>query len=87
MDIQGLLQKLVSIPSYVSHEVNEVQLAQFIESELLSINGVNVERQYVDQNRYNITVSTPGTSKVLLAAHMDTVPPSLGWTKKMMEVI
>ena len=78
--IINLLQELVRTPSIVGEER---KIGEYIEKVLKEI-GLNVERQKVEENRFNVIaklkeLSTP--SKVLLfCGHMDTVPLSEGWT-------
>lgn len=79
--MEKLLKELVSIPSFVSEGVDETGIAKFIKNELSQLKDLTIEKQFIDDVRYNLIIRTPGIPKVLLAAHMDTVPLSSGWTK------
>lgn len=81
MNIIDLTIKLVSIPSYVSDKTNEVNIAEFIFQYLKQFSFLKVEKQFIDNKRFNIVATTLGKPKLLLAGHMDTVEPKQGWTK------
>lgn len=69
-EIEELLLELIRIPSFSG---KEKEIADFIVEKL---EGFEIERQFVGEDRFNI-VAVKGESKKWLVAHMDTVPGDL----------
>ncbi len=71
MKLFELTRELIDIPSLTGEEL-EVggYLAKCLE-EL----GYHVERQEVDQDRFNVIATTRESPRVVFSTHMDTVPP------------
>ncbi len=71
-----LLKKLVSISSIFP---NEQEIALWIE-EFLKIQGFKIQRQKVENNRWNLLAEKgKGKSSLLFYGHMDTVPRYGNW--------
>lgn len=66
-EIEELLMDLIKIPSVFGHEKD---VAEFV---IQKLEGFEIEKQFVAENRFNI-IATKGNSKKWLVAHMDTVP-------------
>ena len=82
-----ILKKMVGIPSYLDKETNEIVLGHFVFELLSGISGLEVERQFVEGDRFNIYAYTSKTPKLLLSSHLDTVQPKDGWDSNYLEVI
>ncbi|MFB6212322.1 MAG: M20 family metallopeptidase [Candidatus Magasanikbacteria bacterium] len=78
MDVLDIEKKLVSIPSFVDESNNEVELANWISSYLKNFNFLEVRKQKVERDRFNVFAQSKSESKILFAAHMDTVEPKEG---------
>ena len=76
MTVQKLTEKLISIPSYVDGDVDEVQVAEFLYEYLQkNLPWLKVVKQYVKGNRYNIVALPEKELSILFVSHMDTVRP------------
>jgi acetylornithine deacetylase/succinyl-diaminopimelate desuccinylase-like protein len=75
MDSSKLLKQLVNLSSYVDKNHNEKAVADFIYKYLTDIPSLTTERQLVSAGRYNIFARGSGTTRLLIAGHMDTVEP------------
>jgi acetylornithine deacetylase len=73
MELFELTQTLVNINSVTG---SEPECAYFLRDYLVGM-GLDVETQHVDGDRCNV-FAAPGTPKVVLSTHMDTVPPFFG---------
>lgn len=61
---------------------NELSVAKYIEEFLLK-QGLEVELQYVEENRYNVySYIKSRDNKILLTSHIDTVPPFIPYSVK-----
>lgn len=72
------LYDLIKIKSVTG---SEKQLGDYLFDKLTSF-GLDVKRQLVEKDRYNIIAEIKGANKgprILLAGHMDTVSPMDGW--------
>ncbi len=72
------LLSLISIPSVTGQEG---EILFFLEEELAS-NGVEFERQRVEGGWYNLLVGATKEPRFVIAAHVDTVPPTDGCPPK-----
>ncbi|MFA6005399.1 MAG: M20/M25/M40 family metallo-hydrolase [Patescibacteria group bacterium] len=84
MELTKILSKLITIPSFVDEKNNEQKLAVFIES-YLKVNApwLNLSRQYVAEDRWNIIAGEAKNPELVFVCHMDTVQPT-GDTQKML---
>lgn len=71
--VKDLLQKLISIPSYVDDINNEIELGNYIYNFLKSISNLTVIKEFVDKKRFNVLAYTNKDFTTLFAGHMDTV--------------
>ncbi len=79
-DVISITKKLVSIPSYLSNNTNEVEVGNYIVNYLENINYLKVEKQHVENGRFNIIASDGSNPKLMFCCHMDTVMPSGNWS-------
>jgi len=74
MDTVELTKKLVEINSVTG---SEGEVCEFVKN-YLEENGIKVEKNQVDDKRYNIIARTgSGEKKLILCSHFDTVPPHI----------
>lgn len=71
MNLFELTRQLIDIPSLTG---SEVQAGRFLSS-LLHDFGYRVERQLVDQDRFNIIATRSQPPTIVFSTHIDTVPP------------
>lgn len=78
--IVKLAQRLISIPSYVDNGINEKKIGDFV-YQYLSGNcpWLEVQKQQVIGERFNVIVRDDYPTKLLICGHMDTVIPRSGW--------
>lgn len=74
MGTVDLLKNLIKIPSHVSSNCDETEVATYVKS-LFKNSRYEVEEQVVSGKRKNLYIHDKSTPKVVLLAHMDTVPP------------
>ncbi|MEP6742661.1 MAG: M20/M25/M40 family metallo-hydrolase [bacterium] len=74
MDLFELARKLIDIPSVTG---DEKAAGEFLSSHLEGL-GYKVERQKVENDRFNVIAATGAPPRVVLSTHMDTVPPHIG---------
>src|SRR5678816_1521716 len=71
MKLFELTRELIDIPSLTGEELEVGDyLAKFLEER-----GYHVERQEVDEDRYNVIATTRESPRLVFSTHMDTVPP------------
>jgi len=70
-----LLEKLVSLPSFVDKKNNEKKVADFVFEYLRQFSFLEVTRQKISKDRSNIIAKTKGSPQLFFAGHMDTVLP------------
>lgn len=103
MDIENssafaLLRTLCGIPSYHGRNtkeeyVDERAMAEFVVAYLLDIPWLSGQVEAITVNRingiYNVFASDcrPEDMKLLIAGHIDTVRPSLGWKQELDSVV
>lgn len=80
-NVINLTKKLISIPSFVGGQTNETALGQFIFDYLKANSKLVVEKQALSKGRFNITAKNSETIDILVVGHIDTVQPSISWTK------
>lgn len=82
-NIEGILQKLVSLRSYVPYEH---ELYSFLRS-FLTNQGFKVSKQVVSGNRFNILAERgKGDNSILFYMHLDTVSPPRGYLGAPLEL-
>lgn len=83
--IIDLTSKLISIPSWVDNKTNESQVGEFIYDFLIKNTSLQVKKEFVTQNRFNIITKNSNNIDNLIIGHIDTVQPSKSWTKNPIE--
>ncbi|MDQ5845682.1 MAG: M20/M25/M40 family metallo-hydrolase [Acidobacteriota bacterium] len=73
MDLFELTRKLIDIPSVTG---DENSVGMFLTSNLERL-GYRVQKQEVENKRFNVIASTEASPRVVLSTHMDTVPPHI----------
>lgn len=73
MNLFELTKKLIDISSVTG---DEKDVGEFLSAHLESL-GYQVERQEVEQDRFNVFATTGAAPRVVLSTHMDTVPPHI----------
>jgi len=66
-----LTRQLIDIPSLTG---DEQAVAQFLATQLETL-GYNVERQHVNDDRFNLIATTSDKPQLVFSTHLDTVPP------------
>ncbi len=72
-NILNLTKKLVSIPSFVDENNNEIKVADFIFDYLQNNSNLKLIKEPVIDGRYNILATNSEDIDTLLCGHMDTV--------------
>ncbi|MBI4473366.1 MAG: M20/M25/M40 family metallo-hydrolase [Acidobacteria bacterium] len=72
MTLFELTTRLMSIPSVTG---SEREVGEYLAAHLSTL-GYRVERQRVEDNRFNV-IAHAGDAQVVLCTHIDTVPPTL----------
>jgi acetylornithine deacetylase len=71
----GLLKDLIKIPSYVGDDMNESKVGEFVYDFLKRNTNLNVEKQFVEKNRFNVIAYKDLKPEIIFFSHLDTVPP------------
>ncbi len=79
MNLLQLTKKLITIPSFVDKRSNEKEIAEFICNYLEKFSYLQVKKQKVEGDRFNIIAKDNYPPKLLFACHLDTVEPKKGW--------
>ncbi|MGD9099677.1 MAG: hypothetical protein PVF45_04300 [Anaerolineae bacterium] len=80
MDLVELTRKLIAIPSYVDEGNDERQIGTFIFDYFQKVGiPLQVEKQSVENGRFNVIVRDEHPPRLMFCCHMDTVPPSGNW--------
>lgn len=87
MKTLNLTKKLVSIPSYVGKDSNEIKIAEFIAKYCKSFGWLKLIKQSVTDGRFNLILKDKYPTRILFCAHLDTVEPRSGWTTNPFEPI
>jgi len=66
-----LTRQMIDIPSLTG---DEQAVAQFLATQLETL-GYNVERQHVNDDRFNLIATTSDKPQLVFSTHLDTVPP------------
>ncbi len=76
MNLETLLKKTVSIPSYLDNKTNEKKFANFLVNYIIqNLPWLKVKKQQVEKERYNVIARSDENPKLLFVSHMDTVLP------------
>ena len=81
LDVVGLTKKLISIPSWVDKKTNENAVGYFIFDYLKANSKLKVEKQILKGGRFNVIAKNNNLVSTLVVGHIDTVQPSVSWTK------
>ena len=87
MNVLQLTKKLIKIPSFVDKKNNEKELGEFICNYLEKFSYLQVEKQKIEGDRFNIIAKDSYPPKLLFACHMDTVEPKIGWASDQLSGI
>ena len=79
METLELARRLISIPSYVGKDCNEQKIAEFLCEYLKQFNWLEIKKQKVVENRFNIIAQDKFPTQLLISGHLDTVLPKTGW--------
>lgn len=79
MNTLNLTKKLISIPSYVGEDCNEIKITQFIADYCKKFSWLEIIKQPVKNGRFNLILTDKYLTKILLCAHLDTVEPRSNW--------
>jgi acetylornithine deacetylase len=79
----ALLEQIINIPSATGEET---ELGEFL-CQVLAQQGFQVQKQFVDQKRFNILALTNQKPQILLSTHYDVVPPFIPCTIKENTII
>jgi len=79
MNLIKLTQKLISIPSFVDKNTDEKKIGDFLYDYLKDFNYLDVEKQEVENRRFNIVAKDKEQPELLFLCHMDTTEPKAGW--------
>lgn len=79
METVRFIKKLISIPSYVGRDCNEKKIADFLVDYLKKLSWMQIIKQQVNGDRYNIILKDKYPTRFLVVGHMDTVMPRSGW--------
>src|SRR6187551_3596465 len=76
-----LTKKLISLPSYLGGEQDELPAINFLADFLAeSFPAMTVERQYLENSkRCNLILRGKDRPKLFVLGHIDTVQPKTGW--------
>ncbi|MFH2086030.1 MAG: M20 family metallopeptidase [bacterium] len=78
--VVNLTKQLVSIPSWVGTDCDEIKVGQFIYDWLCTNSTLKVVKQPVKDDRFNVIATDGYPARTVLAGHMDTVENRVGWT-------
>ena len=76
-EIEGLVKRLVKIPSHSQVPTREKEIAEFL-NEFLQDHGIASKLRKVEKDRSNVIASLKGSGRgksLMLNGHLDTVPP------------
>jgi len=82
MNTIEILQKLISIPSWVEEKTNEQEIGEWIYRFLKINSKLKISKQSIGQGRFNIIAQNDLKTDILVTGHIDTVRPNSGWTKR-----
>jgi len=71
----SLLKCLIEMPSFVGRGVDESKIGNFVYEYLKKNTNLKVEKQFVENKRFNIVAYKNLNPEVIFFSHLDTVPP------------
>jgi len=74
-----LTKQLISIPSWVGEDCNEIKIGEFVYTWLKTNTSLNIIKQPVKDGRFNVIAYDDAPTELLLVGHMDTVETRAGW--------
>lgn len=77
-EVVELLADLIKIPSHKNVEWQESKMAEYIKEFFLKENIEDIDIEYIEENRPNLTAKIKGTGEgesLMFNGHLDTVPP------------
>jgi len=77
-EVVNLLSNLIKIPSHKNVNWQENKMVEYIKEFLLKEDIKNIEVEYIQENRPNLTAFIKGSGEgesLMLNGHLDTVPP------------
>jgi len=77
--ILELTKQLVSIPSWVDANTNEIKIGEFIFKYLKDNTQLSVKKEMVVNGRFNILASNSQNIETLVVGHIDTVTVTNNW--------
>lgn len=80
MEIIEILQKLISIPSWVDEKTNEREIGAWIYKFLKVNSTLKIVKQPIGNGRFNIIAKKGRKIDTLISGHIDTVQPNSNWT-------
>jgi len=85
METVEILQKLISIPSWVDSKTNEGKIGEWIYNFLKENSELKISKQQIGNERFNIIAQKGQKTDILVTGHIDTVQPNSGWTRNPTE--
>lgn len=79
MEIVEILQKLISIPSWVDSNTNEREIGTWIFEYLKTNSNLKISKQQFGNGRFNIIAQKDLKTDTLVTGHIDTVQPNTNW--------
>jgi acetylornithine deacetylase len=83
MDLFSFTRQLINIPSVTG---SEGDLGHFLFSFLTEL-GYRVEKQEVENDRFNVIATTGAPPRIVFSTHMDTVPPYIAASENEQHII
>lgn len=78
-NVTDLASELISIPSWVGADCNEIKVGEFVYQWLKTNTTLNIIKQPVKDGRFNVLAFDDAPTELLLVGHMDTVESRAGW--------
>lgn len=79
METIEITKELIKIPSFVDSKNNESKLGQWIYEYLKTNSTLKIEKEFLDETRFNVIASNDPHPDILISGHIDTVQPKQGW--------
>jgi len=79
MNTIELTKKLISIPSYLGNNSNEIRIANFLKDYCKKFSWMETITQPVKNGRFNLIIKDKYPTKFIVCGHLDTVEPKTGW--------
>lgn len=75
-----ILQKLISIPSWVDEKTDEQEIGRWIFEFLKKNTNLEISKQPIGNGRFNILAQKGRKTDILVTGHIDTIQPNSNWT-------